>query len=77
MSTKRKVLLDRLAAFPEELLDEVEESLDGIEELHEGSVYHATPDELAAIDEARAQIGRGDVATEEEVEAAFAKFRGE
>ncbi len=76
MSTKRKVLLDRIATLPEDLLDEVEESLDGIEELHEGRVYHASPEELAAIDEARAQMARGDIATKEEVEAAFAQFRG-
>jgi predicted transcriptional regulator len=30
----------------------------------------------SAIDEAHAQIARGEVATDEEVEAAFAKFRG-
>ena len=34
-------------------------------------VYHATPEELKAIDEA----DRGGVATDEEVEAAFRTFR--
>ena len=77
MTTKRKSLIDRVATLPEDLLDEVEESLDGIQELHAGGVYHATPEELAAIDEARAQVTRGEIATDEEVEAAFAKFRGE
>jgi hypothetical protein len=75
MTTERKSLIDRVSSLPEGLLDEVEESLDGIEELHEGG-YHATPEELKAIDEARAQIARGEVATDVEVEAAFAKFRG-
>ena len=38
--------------------------------------YHATPEELAAIDEALGEIARGEVASKDEVEAAFAKFRG-
>jgi hypothetical protein len=75
-TTKRTILMDRLASMPEQLLDEVEEALDGIEELYRASAYPASPDELAAIDEARSQFARGEVATDEEVEAAFAKFRG-
>jgi hypothetical protein len=39
-------------------------------------VYHATPEELSAIDEALGQVARGEVASRQEVEAAFAKFRG-
>ena len=54
------------------MLDEVEESLNGIVELHDVGGYRATPEELAAIDEAE-QSG---IATHEEVEAAFGKFRG-
>jgi hypothetical protein len=38
-------------------------------------VYHATPDELRAIDEGLAAVARGDIATEAEAEAVFAKFR--
>ncbi len=37
--------------------------------------YRASPDELAAIDEALAQVARGERASEAEVEAAFARFR--
>jgi predicted transcriptional regulator len=37
--------------------------------------YHATPEELQAIDEGLEAIRRGEIATEEEVEAVFAKFR--
>ncbi len=37
--------------------------------------YQATPEELAAIDEALEQIARDEVATEAEVEAAFRTFR--
>jgi len=56
----------------EELLDEVEDFLNGIVELHDVRGYRATPEELTAIDEAE----RGGLATQEEVEAAFGKFRG-
>lgn len=72
MSEKRKNILDRVSSIAEELLGEVEESLDGIAELHDVRGYHAAPEELTAIDEA----DRSGVATKEEVEAAFAKFRG-
>jgi hypothetical protein len=37
--------------------------------------YGASPEELAAIDEALGQVERGERATEAEVEAAFARFR--
>lgn len=40
----------------------------------EGGEYHATADELRAIDAALASIDRGEVATESEVKAAFARF---
>jgi hypothetical protein len=40
-------------------------------------MYHASPDELEAIDEALGQVARGEVANKEEVGAAFAKFRPE
>jgi hypothetical protein len=40
-----------------------------------GETYHASDEELSAIGEALAQAGRGEFATEAEVEAAFARFR--
>jgi hypothetical protein len=39
------------------------------------SPYVASDDELVAIDEALAEIGAGEYATEAEVEAAFSRFR--
>jgi hypothetical protein len=39
------------------------------------SVYHASPEELKLIDEALAAIARGEIASDEEVEAVFAKYR--
>lgn len=43
-------------------------------EVHGGS-YRATPDELEKLDAAVAEVRRGEVATEAEVEAVFAKHR--
>jgi len=37
--------------------------------------YSASPDELRAIDEALAQAARGEFASDQDVEAAFARFR--
>jgi predicted transcriptional regulator len=37
--------------------------------------YQHTPEELAAIDEALERVARGELATDEEVEAAFRSFR--
>jgi hypothetical protein len=38
-------------------------------------MYRARPDELALIDEAIAAVARGEIASVEEVEAVFAKYR--
>jgi hypothetical protein len=40
-----------------------------------GSSYHASPEELAAIDAALDDLARGKSASEAEVEAAFSRFR--
>ena len=44
-------------------------------EARRGGVYHASEEELRAIDEALAAVERGEIATDEEVQAVFAKFR--
>jgi hypothetical protein len=40
-----------------------------------GTTYTASADELAAIDEALAQVQQGEFASEAEVKAAFLRFR--
>lgn len=39
------------------------------------ATYTASPDELAAVDEALAQVQRGEYSTDADVEAAFKRFR--
>jgi hypothetical protein len=69
-----KTLLERVETWPEEDQDELAELARDIEARRSG-VYKATPEELQAIDEALGQIARGEIASKEEVEAAFASFR--
>jgi hypothetical protein len=62
-----RAVLDRVLTWPAGAQREALASIRAIEDEWSGGDYHATPEELAAIDEAE----RGGVATDEEVEAAF------
>jgi hypothetical protein len=70
-----KDLLERVQAWPEAAQDELVAVAEQIENELRGDTYVATRDELLAIDDAIASIDAGEVATEREVEADFAKFR--
>jgi hypothetical protein len=74
MTPTTKKLLEQVEAWPQEDQEELAEFAREIEARRTGS-YQATPEELEAIDEALGQVARGEVASKEEVEAAFAKFR--
>jgi hypothetical protein len=75
MTATTKRLLERVASWPEEDIEKLEEAAREIEAWRSGE-YHADEEELRAIDEAIAQLDRGEVASDSEVKAAFAKFRG-
>lgn len=75
MTTTAKQLLERVASWPEEDIAKLEEAAREIEALRTGE-YRATDDELLAIDQAIAELDRGDVASDAQVRAAYAKFRG-
>jgi len=70
MSPSTKRLLEQVESWPPEDQEELAEYARAIEARRTG-VYHATPEELAAIDEAE----RSGVASDDEVEAAFRTFR--
>jgi alkylation response protein AidB-like acyl-CoA dehydrogenase len=74
MNTEVKHVLSRVAYWPEDDQDELAQIAIEIEARRHG-VYRATPDELQAIDEALAAVARGDIASDAEVEAVFAKYR--
>ncbi len=74
-TTDLKSLLERVQSWPEEAQDELVALANQIErELH-GQDYLATREELQIIDAAIASIDAGEVATDMEIKAAFAKFR--
>jgi predicted transcriptional regulator len=75
MTPITRQILEKVETWPQEDQDELAEYARDIEARRAG-VYYATPDELAAIDEGLAELDRGEIASEAEVEAAFAKFRG-
>lgn len=67
-------MLSRIELWSEDDQEELAQVALEIEARRHG-VYRATPKELAAIDEALAAVERGEIATDEEVEAVFAKYR--
>jgi hypothetical protein len=75
MTPMTKKLLEQVETWPPEDQEELAEYAREIAARRTG-VYHATPEELQAIDEALGQVARGELASKEEVEAAFAAFRG-
>jgi hypothetical protein len=74
MTSMTKKLLEQVETWPREDQEELAEYAREISARRTG-VYHASSEELQAIDEALGQVARGEVASKEEVEAAFAAFR--
>ncbi len=74
MTPTTKKLLEQVESWPQEDQEELVEYARDIEARRAG-VYRATAEELEAIDEAIAELDRGEAASEAEVRAAFAKFR--
>jgi len=64
-------VLERVEAWPEEAQEQLAQIAREIDAQLAGGVYHATAEELKALDEAE----RSGVASEAEVEAAFRTFR--
>lgn len=72
-------LLDQAIAkvreLPEEEQDRVAQSLLEFSGLAKQGLYKLSAEERAAIEESKAQVRRGEIATDDEVEAAYARFR--
>lgn len=68
-------MMKRVQAWPDVAQEEFVRLGDQIDGELRGRDYHATREELCAIDQALAAVDRGEVATDEEMKAAFAKFR--
>jgi hypothetical protein len=74
MTINLKKVLARAESWSEQDQEELAQVVLEIEARRHG-VYHASPDELKAIDEGLAAIERGEIASDQEVEAVFAKYR--
>ncbi|MBL8895149.1 MAG: hypothetical protein JNJ53_11135 [Rhizobiales bacterium] len=74
MNAEIKEMLIRIARWPREDQEELAQIALEIEERRAGP-YHATAEELRAIDEGLAAVERGEIATEQEVEKLLAGFR--
>ena len=74
MNADLRRMLSRAEHWPEDDQEELAQVALEIEARRHG-VYHPTPKELAAIDEALAAVERGEIATDDQVEAVFAKYR--
>jgi hypothetical protein len=72
-------LLDQAIAkvreLPAEEQERAAEALMLFAQLAKQGVYKLSPEERAAVEESKDQVRRGELATDDEVEAAFARFR--
>jgi RNA polymerase-binding transcription factor DksA len=76
MTKSLKDVLTRAESWPEWAQDNLADiALEMDREVQSGT-YRATEEELRKIDEALAAVRRGEIATDAEVEAVFAKHRG-
>ena len=75
MTPKRHTLLERVASLPEELLGDVEESIEEIERWR-GAVFRLTDDERAAVRKGMEAARRGDFVPDEELAAFYRRHGG-
>jgi hypothetical protein len=76
MSKMLKDVLARAEHWPQWAQDNLADIAHEIDREVQAGTYRATDEELRKIDEALAAVRRGEVASEAEVEAVFAKHRG-
>lgn len=67
-------IIERISDWPEEAQEEAARALSEIE-AGDANVYELSPEEEADIDEALAEVERGEFATDEEVRAVFNRHR--
>ena len=70
-------VLERVEVWPAEFQDELAEFALELDVSLQGGEYQPTPEELAGIDRGLRAAAEGRFATDQEVEAVFAKFRGQ
>lgn len=74
--TKRESLMERVATLPEELLDEVAESVEDIVAWHQPGVYRLSDDERESVRKGMDAARRGEFASDDEIAALYNRHRG-
>ena len=75
MTAKLQNLFERIAALPDELLGEIEQSIDEIERWR-GNVFRLTDEERAAVRKGMEAARRGEFVTDEELAAFYRRHSG-
>jgi predicted transcriptional regulator len=75
MNAKLQNLFERIAALPDELLDEIAQSIDEIERWR-GDVFRLTEEERAAVRKGMEAARRGEFVTDEELAAFYRRHGG-
>jgi predicted transcriptional regulator len=75
MSPNRQRLLERVAALPEEVLGDVEESIEEIERWR-GGIFRLTDEERAAVRKGMDAARRGEFVSDEELAAFYRRHSG-
>jgi hypothetical protein len=75
MTPKRQSLLEKVAALPEELLGEVDESVDEVLRWKD-DVFRLTDDERAAVRKGMEAARRREFVSDEELAAFYRRHRG-
>jgi predicted transcriptional regulator len=73
--TKRESLIERVATLPEELLDEVAQSVEDIVAWHQQGIYHLNDDERASVRKGMEAAERGEFASDDEIAAFYNRHR--
>jgi predicted transcriptional regulator len=75
MNAKLQNLFERIAALPDELLDEIEQLIDEIERWR-GDVFRLTDEERAAMRKGMEAARRGEFVTDKELAAFYRRHGG-
>jgi predicted transcriptional regulator len=75
MNAKLQNLFERIAALPDELLDEIAQSIDEIERWR-GDVFRLTDEERAAVRKGMEAARRGEFVTDKELAAFYRRHGG-
>jgi predicted transcriptional regulator len=75
MNAKLQNLFERIAALPDELLDEIEQLIDEIER-RRGDVFRLTDEERAAMRKGMEAARRGEFVTDKELAAFYRRHGG-